>query len=274
MIGQLERDGSAPTPAGDELCRRIAELERRVARQAWELAGAREELDTLAQSMSHDLRSPLNVIGGFVELLARDSGKALGEKGRHYLKRISTAAEQMGHMIDEVVALSRMSLCEIHLAPTDLAPLVRKVVHALDAEKGDRRVIWLIGRLPTVTADASLIRQAISSLASNAFRFTRAREVARIQIGVQESGGELVFFVRDNGASFDMRHRRMLFDPAPRPHAASAPRGGAIRLAHVQRIIERHGGRLWTEAVPDGGATFYFSLPGELAQTPCIPAPQ
>ena len=274
MIKQLERDGSAPRPAAGEFARRNAALERRIARQAEELADAREEMDTLAQSVSHDLRSPLHVIGGFVELLTRDSGKALGEKGRHYLKRISTAAEQMGHMIDEVVALSRMSLAEMHPAPTDLAPLVKKIVHDLDAQKGDRRVIWLIGRLPTVQADAVLLRQAITSLASNALRFTRAREVARIQIGVQQGDGELVFFVRDNGASFDMRHRRMLFDPVPRQPSPCAPKGGAIRLAHVQRIIQRHGGRLWTEAVPDGGATFFFSLPGELPQPPCTPAPQ
>ena len=274
MIKQLERDGSAPRPAAGEFARRNAALERRIARQAEELAGAREEMDTLAQSVSHDLRSPLHVIGGFAELLARDSGKALGTKGRHYLKRISTAAVQMGHLIDEVAALSRVSLAEMHPAPTDLAPLVKRVVRELDAGKGGRRVIWLIGRLPTVQADAALLRQAITSLASNALRFTRAREVARIHIGVKPGDGELVFFVRDNGASFDMRHRRMLFDPVPRQPSPCAPKGGAIRLAHVQRIIQRHGGRLWTEAVPDGGATFFFSLPGELPQPPCTPAPQ
>ena len=274
MIEQLERDGSAPRPAADELVRQNAALERRVARQAEELAGAREEMDTLAQSMAHDLRSPLQVIGGFVELLTRDSGKVLGGKSRHYLERISTAAAQMGHMIDEVVALSRTGLAEMHPAPTDLALLVKRVVHELDAGKGDRRVIWLIGRLPTVQADAALLRQAIMSLVSNALHFTRAREVARIHIGVQPGDGELVFFVRDNGASFDMRHRRMLFDPVPRQPSSPAPRGGAIRLAHVQRIIQRHGGRLWAEAVPDGGATFYFSLPGELPELPCTPTPQ
>lgn len=260
-------------PAAEDLGRQNAALARRVVRQAGELAAAREELDILAQSISHDLRSPLHVIGGFVELLERDSGKALGDKGRHYLKRISTAAGQMGHMIDEVLALSRMSLSEMHMVPTDLAPLVRKVVRDLDAEKGGRRVIWLIGNLPTVEADPVLLRQAIASLASNAFRFTRAREVARIQIGVRDGDGEMVFFVRDNGASFDMKHRRMMFDLAPKQQPPSAQRGGAIRLAHVQRIIQRHGGRLWAEAVPDGGATFYFSMPGELGQPPCTPAP-
>ena len=259
-------------PATDELALQNAALERRVGRHAGELAAAREEMDTLAQSMSHDLRSPLHVIGGFVELLTRDSGRALGEKGRHYLKRISTAAEQMGHMIDEFVALSRISLAEMHPAPTDLALLVKRVVRELDAGKGDRRVIWLIGRLPTVQADAALLRQAITSLASNALRFTRAREVARIQIGVRPGDGELVFFVRDNGASYDMKHRERMFNSAPRKDPPAEPSSGAIRLSHVQRIIQRHGGRLWTEAVPDGGATFYFSLPGDLAEPACAPA--
>jgi len=274
VIRQLEREGSAPQPAVDELERLNARLELRVGRQAEELAAAREELDTLIQSLSHDLRSPLHVIGGFVELLSKHSGHDLGEKGRHYVQRIANATGQMGHMIDEVIAFSRMSLCEMHFAPTDLESLVRKIVHELDAGKGDRRIVWLIGRLPTVRADPTLLRQAILSLASNALRFTRAREVARIQIGVQAGDGELVFFVRDNGASFDMKHREQMFDSVPGPRPSSESRGGAIRLAHVQRIIQRHGGRLWTDAVPDGGATFYFSLPGELAEPQCIPTPQ
>jgi len=269
---QIEKDPCAPQQAVEELRRLNAGLERRIERCAAEVTAAQDEMGSLAQSICHDLRSPLHVIGGFAELLAKHSSKDLDEKGRHYLQRISTATTQIGQMITEVLALSQVSACEMHLVPTDLDLLVRKIVHELDAGKGERRVIWLIGRLPTVQADPTLLRQAILSLASNALRFTRAREVARIQIGVRPGDGELVFFVRDNGASYDMKHRERMFNSAPRKDPPAEPSSGAIRLSHVQRIIQRHGGRLWTEAVPDGGATFYFSLPGDLAEPACAPA--
>lgn len=271
---QIEKDQCGPQQAAEELRRLNARLERRIERCAAEVTAAQDEMGALAQSISHDLRSPLHIIGGFVELLARHSAKDLDEKGRHYLQRIATATAQIGQMIAEVLALSQMSVCEMHLVPTDLDALVRKIVHELDADKGERRVIWLIGRLPTVQADPTLLRQAISSLASNALRFTRTREVARIQIGVQAGEGEMVFFVRDNGASFDIKHRERMFNPVPRQQPPAEAKGGAIRLAYVQRIIQRHGGRLWTEAVPDGGATFYFSIPGDLEEAPCRPTPR
>jgi light-regulated signal transduction histidine kinase (bacteriophytochrome) len=271
VILQIEKT-HYPPQAVEELRRQNAELERRIGRHAEDLAAAQDEIGTLASSISHDLRSPLLVIGGFVELLSKHSAGSLDEKGRHYLERIATATGQIGQMMDEVLALSRMSVCEMHFVPTDLEPLVRKVVHELDADKGERRVIWLIGRLPTVLADPNLLRQAISSLVSNALRFTRTREVARIQIGMRSGERGMVFFVRDNGASFDIKHRERMFNALPRQPPSAGSKGCAIKLAHVQRIIQRHGGRLWTETVPDGGATFSFSLPGDLEEVPCPPA--
>ncbi len=177
-------------------------------------------------------------------------------------------------MIDEVLAFSRMSLLEMHFAPTDLEPLVRRVVHELDAGKGDRRIIWLIGRLPTVQADPALLRQAI--------REPRVqRPPLHAGAGNRAHPDRCAGRRRGTGV-FRPRQRRQFRHEASRkdvrfgPGAAAVLRvdGGAIRLAHVQRIIQRHGGRLWTGAVPDGGATSYFSLPGELAEPKCIPTPQ
>jgi light-regulated signal transduction histidine kinase (bacteriophytochrome) len=242
------------------------QLGRRIERHAVELQAARAEMDTLAHTISHDLRSPLTVIGGFAELLSKHSGKVLDGKGRHYLERITTSTESIARMIDSILAFSRMSRSELHLVPVDLDALVGKVVHEFDASKGERRVTWLLGRLPTVAADPTLLRQAFTSLVSNALRFTRSREVARIQIGAQSGDHEITLFVRDNGAGIDVKHRERAFDghhPAQNP---AEPDASAIGLAYVQRIVQRHGGRTWTEAVPDGGATFCFSLPDESAE--------
>lgn len=252
-------------PAGD-LRLQNAELERRLEHGDAQVSAAQTEMDALAHALSHDLRSPLQIIDGFAGLMRKHSGQHLDEKGLHYLQRITTAAAQIGLIMDEILELSRMSRSELRVASVDLEALVRRVARDLDGTKGDRRIIWLIGRLPTVPADPALLRKALTSLLSNALKFTRSREVARIQIGVQAGAGELAFFVRDNGTSFAFRNRERMFDAAPDADPASAPKSGAIKLAYVQRIIQRHGGRMWTEAVPDGGATFYFSLPGDLAE--------
>ena len=274
MIKKAEKKGSGTHSELESLRVQNAQLERRLERKESELADARLELDTFAHSISHDLRSPLNIISGFADLLKKHSEQGLDEKGQRYLWRITTATDQIGLMIDGILALSRMSRSEMRRGPVALEPLVRRVVRGLEPEKGDRRVIWLIGSLPTVNADPTLIREAIASLASNALRFTRSREVARIQIGMQDGNGETKFFVRDNGASFDIKHRERLFDVAQGQNRPTAPNSGAIRLAYVHRIFQRHGGRMWTEALPDGGATFYFTLPIDGAATDPAPNPQ
>jgi light-regulated signal transduction histidine kinase (bacteriophytochrome) len=258
-------------PAGDELRLQNAQLSRRVESQAVELIAARAAMDTLVHSISHDLRSPLTVISGFAELLITHSSQSLDEKGRHYLRRIVTSTIHIGQMMDEILALSRMSHSEMRCAQVDLEALVKKIVEELDASKGDRRVIWLIGRLPIVHADPTLLRRAITNLAVNALIFTRSREVVRIQIDVKDGGHEWIFFVRDNGAGFDVKHRERTFAAFQCPHSSSDWEGSAIGLAYVQRIIQRHGGRMWTEAVPDGGATFYFTLRGASAESCPLP---
>jgi len=244
-----------------EVSRLRAQLAQNEERHAIELNAARAELDTLAYTISHDLRSPLTVTSGFAAILSTHSGKDLDEKGRHYLDRITQSADHIGRMMDDILALSRMSRSEMHPVRIDLDFLVKKLVRELDASKGDRRVIWLVGPLPSVTADPPLLRQAISSLISNALKFTLSREVARIQIGAHAGYNEIIFFVRDNGTGANTKHRERMFGMDQRPNSPPEPMGGAIGFSYLHRIIQRHGGRTWTETGPDGGATFNFSLP-------------
>jgi light-regulated signal transduction histidine kinase (bacteriophytochrome) len=244
-----------------ELQRANTLLTRRIERHSIELAAAHAEMDELAQTISHDLRSPLTVIGGFTDLLIAHFSKSLDEKGRHYLELIKSQTITAAQMLDEILAISRMSRSEIQRSRVDMGAVVDRVVHDLEVTKGDRRVIWLIGRLPSVEADPTLIQQVIKSLAANALHFTLGREVARIQVGAQDGDHEVILFVRDNGTGVDLKHRERLFASLQHRPSFPAVEGGAIGLAHTQRIIQRHGGRMWTEAVPDGGAIFYLSLP-------------
>jgi light-regulated signal transduction histidine kinase (bacteriophytochrome) len=251
----------------DYLRRRNSMLEERIEQLGSQLKAAQGETDLLAQSISHDLRSPITVINGFTELLEKHSGGGLDEKGRHYLEMIAESTARIAKMLDEVLCLSRMSQSEMHLVPVDLDALVKRVVHDLDAAKGDRRVDWMIGSLPMVHAGPTILRQAIINFAANALNFTRSRDVACIQIGVQGSNPELIFFVRDNASGFDLKHRERMFGLFKNLDSPAAPGGSALGLKYVQRIIQRHGGRTWSEAEPDGGATFYFSLPNHPSES-------
>jgi chemotaxis family two-component system sensor kinase Cph1 len=267
MIKHIEIEAPVTHPIDDdeptagELRRQNAALVHRIERDTAQLRAAEAELDLLAHWIAHDLRSPLTVVGGFAELLKKHSGGQLDEKGAHYLQTIVNSTAQIGQMLDDILALSRMSRSEMHLVHIDVEALVKRVVRDLDATKGDRRVVWLIERLPTVQADPTLLRQALASLGSNALRFTRSCEVARIHIGFRPGDRELIFFVRDNAAGFDIGHRERMFGAFQGPESIHASNGSAIGLSYVQRIIQRHGGRTWVEAAPEGGATFFFSLP-------------
>lgn len=261
MTKHLEAPAHERRPQDEEPRRESAMQARRAEHHSIELDAAYAEMDELAQTISHDLRSPLTVIGGFTDLLIAHFSKNLDEKGRHYLDLIKNSTASATQMLDEILAISRMSRSEIHRAHVDLRAVVDHVVRDLDAAKGDRRVIWLIGNLPSVEADPTLIHKVIKSLVANALIFTRAREVARIQIGVQSGDHEIILFVRDNGTGVDLKHRERMFASFQHRKSSPAAEGGAIGLAHVQRIIQRHGGRMWTEALPDGGAIFYLSLP-------------
>jgi light-regulated signal transduction histidine kinase (bacteriophytochrome) len=262
MIRHLEKDERAQADVGEHE-RSHSQLAQQIERQAAQLELERVEMDKLTHSISHDLRAPVHIITGFAELLATYSGRVLDEKGQHYLDRIATASVQLAKMMDEILALSRMGRARLSFAPVDLGLVVSRLVTEIDAAKGERKINWIVGRLPTVEADPDLLHQVVASLLSNAVKFTTAREVARIQVGSSTHDGEVTFYVRDNGTNVNVGHRERMFDESPGQQAAGDGKVGMVKLAYIQRIIQRHGGRMWTDAVPGDGVTFHFSLPAE-----------
>ena len=237
--------------------RTLDELRR--ARDAAEAANG--ELEAFSYSVSHDLRAPLRHIDGFVDLLGRKAAQGLDESGRRYLRVISDAARQMGALIDDLLAFSRMGRAEMARARVDLAELLADVLRqGVDAD--GRSIVWDIQPLPRVAGDRAMLRVVLDNLVSNAVKYTRRRDPAHIQVGSAPGReGEVVVFVRDDGAGFDMRYAGKLFGVFQRLHRAEEFEGTGIGLATVRRIVTRHGGRAWAEGQPDSGATFYVALP-------------
>jgi light-regulated signal transduction histidine kinase (bacteriophytochrome) len=185
----------------------------------------------------------------------------LADEGKQRLDIIADAAKRMGNLIDSLLAFSRIGRQALQLGPVDLDALLQDVLHELQPELERRDVIWDICALPQVTADRTLLKLVLTNLISNAVKFTRGRAPARIAIGCDKANGSRVFFVKDNGAGFDMRYADKLFGVFERLHSAEEFDGTGIGLANCRSIIERHGGRIWAQGTPDGGATFRFSLP-------------
>jgi PAS domain S-box-containing protein len=239
-----------------------AELEQHVVERTAQLQAANQELEAFSYSVSHDLRAPLRHVLGFVELLRQDAGTALSKNCLGHLKTISEAANQMGQLIDELLAFSRTGQSEMKTSEVSLDQLVQEAVSDCEGETAGRNIVWDIHPLPAVRADRGLLRVVLVNLISNAVKFTGARAEARIEIGrAPSTDGETVIFIRDNGAGFDPRYTAKLFGVFQRLHTREEFEGTGIGLATVQRIIHRHGGRTWAEGVVDGGATFYFSIP-------------
>jgi light-regulated signal transduction histidine kinase (bacteriophytochrome) len=199
---------------------------------------------------------------GFVEMLRQDAGSTLPQNCLGHLATISQAAKQMGDLIDDLLAFSRVGQAEIQKTEVSLDRLVQEALSDSQAETKERHIVWDIHPLPAVQADRALLRLALVNLISNAVKFTGTRAEARIEIGCAPSGdGETVIFIRDNGVGFDPQYAGKLFGVFQRLHGRDDFEGTGIGLANVQRIINRHGGRTWAEGVVDGGATFYFSIP-------------
>jgi signal transduction histidine kinase len=244
-----------------------AALEMRVRQHAAELEAANHELDAanreldaFTRSASHDLHSPLHAIAGFASLLVSELGPQVPKQQLGWLLRIERAARDMSQLIDDLMRLSRLGRQALKLQNVDVALLVRGVVDELRERQPRREPSLNVGDLPQIAADATMLRQVFVNLLSNAIKFTRNVEQAVIHVGCERRARELVLFVRDNGTGFDMAHAGQLFDAFHRLHGAHEFEGSGVGLSIAQGIVKRHGGRIWAEASPGHGATFFFTL--------------
>lgn len=252
----------------EELHRHAAQLEQQVAARTAQLEAANKELEAFSYSASHDLRAPLQTIDGFSRALLEDYGDKLGAEAKDYLQRLRAAAQHMAGLIDDLLKLSRLTRADMALEPVDLGELACAVADELRAQEPAREVAFEIAADAIVQGDKRLLAILIQNLLGNAWKFTSKHPRARIEFGVAERDGERVYYVRDDGAGFDMTRVDKLFIPFQRLHTTSDFPGQGIGLATVRRIVARHGGRIWAEAMPEQGATFYFTLPAAPARTP------
>lgn len=239
-----------------------AELERRVAERTVQLEAANQELESFSYSVSHDLRTPLRAIDGFSRILGEDYNERLDGEGRRLLRVIRDNSRQMGQLIDDLLAFSRLGRKPLAVTEIDMTALAQRVFEELQAGSGGRATALRLSPLPAATGDPTLIRQAWVNLLSNAIKFSGQRADPVIEVSGNEDGHSRVYCVRDNGAGFDMQYYDKLFRVFQRLHSADQFPGTGVGLAIVQRVIARHGGRVWAEGKVGEGAAFYFALPG------------
>jgi len=226
-----------------------------------ELEAANRDLEAFSWSVSHDLRAPLRAVNGFCTMFLDQYGQHAPAEGRALLDRVLSGATRMDRMIEDLLRFSRCSRQPLHKRPVDLNQVVSRVLAELQTQNAGRAVELQVGKLPRCEADAALLELAFVNLLSNAFKYTRGRTPAVIEVGTAEEGGETALFVRDNGAGFDMKYSDRLFGVFQRLHTQDQFEGTGVGLSIVRRIIERHGGRIWAQAEPDRGACFMFTLP-------------
>lgn len=236
-------------------------LNQDLKQQKMALEHANQELEAFSYSVSHDLRAPLTAIGGFSQVLLEDYGDKLDENGRDCAARIVTASQRMGKLIDALLQLARIGRQPLKREPVDLSALARTIEQELRFLQPARSITVNVAEDLVVSGDQQLLRSVMNNLLGNAWKYTSKKKTALIELGVQVQQGEPVFFVRDDGAGFDMAYADKLFSTLQRLHSSHEFEGNGIGLATVHRIIQRHGGKIWAESVPGEGATFYFTLP-------------
>ena len=281
-IASTERDITQRNRMTEELRSLNADLEQRVRDRTAKLEALNQELDAFCYSTSHDLRAPLRHVQGYVDMLARETGSQFSDKGRHYMQTIADASREMGVLIDDLLAFSRMGRAEMRQTRVNLGDLLHDTQRDLEPVTRGRNIVWKILPVPEVQADPAMLKLVLANLLGNAVKFTRPRDPAVIEIGIvdaevsgqmpevrEEAGGQkapgsddgrVIIFVRDNGVGFDPQYGHKLFGIFQRLHRKNEFEGTGIGLANVRRIIARHGGRTWAEGAVDKGATFYFTL--------------
>jgi PAS domain S-box-containing protein len=246
--------------AEEKIQRLNVELEERVVERTAQLEAANKELESFSYSVSHDLRAPLRAVNGFAGIVLEEYGPHLDEQGRRYLERIRNGGQRMGELIDDLLAFSRLSRQPLKCESVDFAQIVAAIREESAPDHAGRLIEWRIGDLPVCAGDPALLKQVWVNLISNAVKYSRGRAPAIIEIASRQQEHEVIYFVRDNGTGFDMRYAHKLFAVFQRLHRADEFEGTGVGLAIVQRILHRHGGRVWVEAVEGQGATFYFTL--------------
>jgi signal transduction histidine kinase len=240
----------------------LEELERQVAARTTELETVNRELDAFSSSVSHDLRAPLRAIDGFSRIVLEEHAGELSPDARGHLESVRESTQKMGQLIDDLLTFSRLARQPVTRQRVSMNTLVEECLLDLRFAQDGRRMELTVGDLPDCDATRSLVKQVWLNLLSNAFKYTRKRPVARIEIGAREGSDTAspIYFVKDDGAGFDMRFAGKLFDVFQRLHSADDYEGTGVGLAIVRRVVERHGGRVWAESEPDRGATFLFTL--------------
>jgi light-regulated signal transduction histidine kinase (bacteriophytochrome) len=260
LYEQAQKEIEEREQAQQEIQRLNAELDRRVAERTAELQAANDELESFSYSVSHDLRAPLRSIDGFSKIVIEEYADKLGSSGEGYLRRVRSGSQRMAQLIDDLLKLSRITRSEMQRRTVDLSALAREIADNLRVDQAERQAVFTIEPGLIVSADADLMRIVLDNLLGNAWKFTGKRAGARIEVRRTRRDDQEVYFVRDNGAGFDMAYADKLFGAFQRLHTMAEFDGTGIGLATAQRIIRRHGGRIWAEAAVDRGATFYFAL--------------